>query len=45
LFTFSIRIGGAQRTSKRKGEPTNQIDLDSNEDQLLNERLRAVEDS
>ena len=45
LFTFSICIRGTQRSSERKGETVNKIDLDLNEDHLLTERLKAVEDS
>jgi hypothetical protein len=44
LFIFSIPVRGVRRTSKRE-EPTNNKDEQSlNEDQLLNERLKAMDD-
>jgi hypothetical protein len=46
LFSFSIRVrGGTPQTLKREEENKNKPDQDSNEEQLLNEQVKTLDES
>jgi hypothetical protein len=45
LFIFSIRVRDKRRVSKQEGDTTNKSDQDSNEDQLLKEHLKTIDDN